>query len=253
MKQARKSARQRKREKQATRVKRRLVIVAAIAVTGTITITSCTALTHSEQKQSETAEITTEAPQMVEMQQIKTARVNDPNNDIYPYNTISRDWGAGDLDGFTYYEIPEEYSNYGGCLPEITQIYTYCTCKNYGVDYATILAMIETESGYQWDVKAESGATGYMQIMPEHHTERIHSIGVENVDNPYNNIRTGVDCMAELLEKYQNNYRKALTAYKYGPTGAERKYFNKQKYTCEYAETVLEKADRIKEQLEQEH
>ena len=59
--------------------------------------------------------------------------------------------------------------------------------------------------------------------------------------------------MAELLEKYQNNYRKALTAYKYGPTGAERKYFNKQKYTCEYAETVLEKADRIKEQLEQEH
>ena len=59
--------------------------------------------------------------------------------------------------------------------------------------------------------------------------------------------------MAELLEKYQNNYHKALTVYKYGPTGAERKYFSQQKYTCEYAETVMEKADRIKERLEQEH
>lgn len=253
MQQARKSARQRKREKQVTRVKRRLVIVAAIAVTGTITITSCAALTHSKQKQPGTTEITTEAPQMVEMQQIKTVRVNDPDNDIYPYNTMSRDWGAGDLDGFTYYEIPEEYSSYGGCLPEIVQIYTYCTCKNYGVDYATILAMIEIESGYQWDIKAESGATGYMQIIPEYHTERMHSIGVENVDNPYSNIRTGVDCIAELLKKYQDNYHKALTAYKYGPTGAERKYFSQQQYTCEYTETVLEKSDRIKEQLEQEH
>lgn len=119
MQQARKSARQRKREKQVTRVKRRLVIVAAIAVTGTITTMSCATLTHSEQKQPGTTEIATEAPQMVEMQQIKTVRVNDPDNDIYPYNTISRDWGAGDLDGFTYYEIPEEYSSYGGCLPEI--------------------------------------------------------------------------------------------------------------------------------------
>ena len=253
MPQERKSERQRKREKQVARLKRKLVTAAAIVARGTITITSGTALTYSEQKQPETVAIATEAPQVIEMRPVTTVRVNDPDNDIYPYNTMSRDWGAGDLDGFTYYAIPEEYRNYGGCLPEIVQIYTYCTCKSYGVDYSTTLAMIETESGYQWDIKAESGASGYIQIIPEYHTERMHSIGVENVDNPYSNIRIGVDCMAELLKKYQDNYHKALTAYKYGPTGAERKYFSQQKYTCEYAETVLEKADRIKEQLEQEH
>lgn len=250
MPQERKRRGQRKRKKQVARLKRKLVTVATIAAIGTITF--CVALTRSEQKQPETAEIETEASQMVEMQPVKTLRVNDPDNDVYPYNTISCDWGAGDLDGFTYYEIPEEYSNYGGCLPEIVQIYTYCTCNNYGVDYATIIAMIETESGYQWDAKAESGETGYMQIISTYHTERMRSIGVENVDNPYNNIRTGVDCMAELLKKYQNNYHKALTAYKYGPTGAERKYFSQKQYTCEYAETVLKKASHIKEQLEQE-
>ena len=67
----------------------------------------------------------------------------------------------------------------------------------------------------------------------------------------YSNIRIGVDCMTELLKKYQNNYHKALTAYRWGPTGAERNYFSQKKYTCEYAEAVLEKASRIKRKLEQ--
>lgn len=251
MQQARKSARQRKRELQVKRIKRKMVIAIAAAA-GIMTVTCCIALTHTEPEAEpeQTEAITTETVEMVDMQPLKTVRVNDPNNDIYPYNTISQDWGTGDLDGFTYYEIPENYSMYGGCLPEIVQIYTYCTCKQYKVDYATILAMIEVESGYQWNATAGE-ATGYMQIIPEYHTERMNKIGVQNVNNPYQNIRTGIDCMAELLEKYKNNYHKALTAYRWGPTGAERKYFSKRKYTCEYAETVLEKASRIKEQLEQ--
>ena len=123
MPQERKSERQRKREKQVARLKRKLVTAAAIAVTGTITITSCTALTHSEQKQPETTAIATEAPQVVEMQPVTTVRVNDPDNDTYPYNTMSRDWGAGDLDGFTYYEIPEEYSNYAGNRTDLYILY----------------------------------------------------------------------------------------------------------------------------------
>lgn len=253
MQQARKSARQRKRELQVKRIKRTMITVAVVAAAGIMAATYCTAFTYTKPgpEPQQTAEITTEAVELVDMQPVTTVRVNDPDNDIYPYNTISRDWGAGDLDGFVYYKIPESYSMYGGCLPEVVQIYTYCTCKQYGVNYTTILAMIEAESGYQWDAAA-GDATGYMQIIPEYHKERMNKIGVQNVDNPYQNIRTGVDCMAELLKKYQNNYHKALTAYRWGPTGAERNYFSKKKYTCEYAETVLEKASRIKRELEQE-
>ena len=253
MQQARKSARQRKRELQVKRIKRTMITVAVTTVAGIMAAAYCTALTYTkpEPEPEQAAEITTEAVELVDMQPVTTVRVNDPDNDIYPYNTISRDWGAGDLDGFVYYKIPESYSMYGGCLPEIVQIYTYCTCKQYEVDYATILAMIEAESGYQWDATADD-ATGYMQIIPEYHKDRMNKIGVQNVDNPYQNIRTGVDCVAELLKKYQNNYHKALTAYRWGPTGAERNYFSKKKYTCEYAEAVLEKASRIKRELEQE-
>lgn len=253
MQQARKSARQRKRELQIKRIKRTMITVAVVAAAGIMAATYCTAFTYTKPgpEPQQTAEITTEAVELVDMQPVTTVRVNDPDNDIYPYNTISRDWGAGDLDGFVYYKIPESYSMYGGCLPEIVQIYTYCTCKQYEVDYITILAMIEAESGYQWDATADD-ATGYMQIIPEYHKDRMNKIGVQNVDNPYQNIRTGVDCMAELLKKYRNNYHKALTAYRWGPTGAERNYFSKKKYTCEYAEAVLEKTSRIKRELEQE-
>lgn len=253
MQQARKSARQRKRELQVKRIKRTMVTVVIAVTAGIMTVAYCTALTYTqpEPEPEQVAEITTEAVELVDMQPVTTVRANDPDNDIYPYNTISRDWGTGDLDGFIYYKIPESYSMYGGCLPEVVQIYTYCTCKQYEVDYTTILAMIEAESGYQWDATADD-ATGYMQIIPEYHKERMNKIGVQNVDNPYQNIRTGVDCMAELLKKYQNNYHKALTAYRWGPTGAERNYFSQKKYTCEYAEAVLEKASRIKRELEQE-
>ena len=137
----------RKKRKTAKKRTASKVTVAVATVAGIMAATYCTALTYTKQEPEpeQAAEITTEAVKLVDMQPVTTVRVNDPDNDIYPYNTISRDWGAGDLDGFVYYKIPESYSMYGGCLPEIVQIYTYCTCKQYEVDYTTILAMIEAE------------------------------------------------------------------------------------------------------------
>lgn len=118
MQQARKSARQRKRELQVKRIKRTMTTVTVATVAGIMAATYCTALTYTkpEPESEQAAEITTEAVELVDMQPVTTVRVNDPDNDIYPYNTISRDWGAGDLDGFAYYKIPESYSMYQSCL-----------------------------------------------------------------------------------------------------------------------------------------
>ena len=44
-----------------------------------------------------------------------------------------------------------EYKDAGGCFPEIVQVYLWCECKEYGVDYYTVVALIERESGYHWD------------------------------------------------------------------------------------------------------
>ena len=174
------------------------------------------------------------------------AEMMDPDNFVYPYNLMSCDWGAGDTDGLTLYEIPEEYQRTGGKLPQVVQVYTYCLCREYEIDYNVILAMIEVESGYRWD--AESGmAYGYMQIVPEFHRERMEQLHVTDIMQPYGNIRVGIDYFAELVWKYEWSYTKALTAYKYGEYGAEQEYFSKVKVTSGYAETVMEIADQIRD------
>lgn len=80
------------------------------------------------------------------------AKLEHDLNYTYPYNTMSADWGSEVYeDGFRYYEIPQEHKDAGGCFPEIVQVYLWCECKEYGVDYYTVLAIIERESGYHWD------------------------------------------------------------------------------------------------------
>ena len=64
---------------------------------------------------------------------------------IGAFDTMSMDYG-GEEDGFVFYEIPEEYQATGGYFPEEAQIYTYCLCKQYGVRYSLVVAMIERES-----------------------------------------------------------------------------------------------------------
>lgn len=81
------------------------------------------------------------------------------------FDTMSEDWGAEDVEGFTLYEIPEEYERTGGYFPEKMQIYTYCVCRQYGVSYELVIAMIERESGYVFDEVGDDGnSIGYMQI-----------------------------------------------------------------------------------------
>lgn len=172
----------------------------------------------------------------------------DPENFQWPFNTMSADWGGEDLEGFTLYEIPADYKRTGGTLPEVVQVYTYCLCRDYEVDFCTVLAVIEVESGYQW--QASSGtAVGYMQISPKWHQERMERLGFADVMNPYWNIKTGIDYLAELLGRYDGNYSKALTAYCWGPSGAYDTFFRKGVEGSEYSQEVQERAEQIRKQL----
>lgn len=78
----------------------------------------------------------------------------------YPFNLMSLDWSGEELEGWTRYEVPEDYADHGGYFPECMQQFTYIICKQNGVDYALVLAIIETESGYRWDATSSEGSTG---------------------------------------------------------------------------------------------
>ena len=162
--------------------------------------------------------------------------------------SMSQNRKADDAKGFIFYELPEDFKKSGGRLPEAVQVYTFCLCLENNVEFGIVLAVIETESGYRRDAKS-SVAYGYMQIVPSCHSERMKRLGVSDILDPYQNIMTGIDYLSEMLNKFDGNYKKALTAYRWGAKGAYRDYFSKGKESCAYADIVIKRAERIKKQL----
>lgn len=162
------------------------------------------------------------------------------------FDTMSSDWG-GEEDGFVYYGIPEEYTKNGGYFPEKMQIYTYCLCKQYGVRYSLIVAMIEHESGYVFDRLGDDGnSKGYMQIYESAHPDRMEELGCTELMNPYQNVRIGIDYISELIQKY-GTMQDALAAYNYGEAGAKEHLWSNGIYVYEYNETIMRRMKEIEE------
>lgn len=176
-------------------------------------------------------------------------------NYVYPYNTMSADWGAEVYEeGFKYYEIPQKYKDAGGCFPEIVQVYLWCECKEYGVDYYTVLALIESESGYHWDKVGDNGnSKGYMQIYEKWHTERMEAEGVTDLFNPYQNIRVGLNCLREIQDKYlaSSGENCVLMVYNMGESTA-KKLWAKDIYSSAYSREVIARAQELRQELTQE-
>lgn len=167
------------------------------------------------------------------------------------FDTMSADWG-GEEDGFVLYEIPEEYSRTGGYFPEKMQVYTYCVCKQYGVRYDLVVALIEKESGYKFDKVGDDGhSIGYMQIYEECHRDRMERLNVTDLTNPYQNVLVGIDYMSELIERY-GTIQDALAAYNYGEQGAKQRLWKNGIYVYEYNQTIMSRMKEIEEELERD-
>ena len=100
------------------------------------------------------------------------------------FDTMSEDWGSDDLEGFVFCDLPEKYAD-KGYFPEKMQIYTRCLCKQNDVPYALVLAIIEYESGYEFDKTGDNGnSKGYMQIYEKWHTDRMQKLNCTDLMNP---------------------------------------------------------------------
>lgn len=154
-----------------------------------------------------------------------------------------------ELEGFAYYQIPEEYALYGGSFPEEVQRYTYSLCREEGVRYALVLAIIEQESGYKQECIGDDGESlGYMQVMQKWHEERMERLGAKDLLNACQNIRVGVDYLKELLDRY-GTIQDALTAYNYGEAGARKYLWSSGIYLYKYNQSVMERMKEIEEEL----
>lgn len=102
-----------------------------------------------EPEQQEEKPETTQA-EVIQNPETMTQTAESIEDKYKVFDTMSEDWGSDDLEGFVFYDLPEKYAD-KGYFPEKMQIYTRCLCKQYDVPYALVLAIIEYESGYEFD------------------------------------------------------------------------------------------------------
>ena len=166
-----------------------------------------------------------------------------------PFNNPPTIWYEEDLIGFQYYEIPEEYTREGGYFPDITQEYLWTVCQEKNLDWVTMVALYEGESGYHFDIIGKAGDSGYGQIVPSSNKELLEKLEVTDILNPYQNILVSCTIMEWLLNEYDGSYEKALTAYNAGTGGAYKRYFSAGVDASPYAKGILKRADRIRKEI----
>lgn len=152
--------------------------------------------------------------------------------------------------GFTYYQIPEDYARYGGDFPEEVQSYLWQLCEDAGVNYYIVVALIERESGYKQNATGDRGnSKGYMQIYEKWHTKRMQAESVDDLYNPYGNIRVGVNLLTELLGRADGDYHYVLMSYNMGESRTKSLY-SEGVCSTNYSRGILQRAQEIEQELQ---
>ncbi|MBK1693993.1 lytic transglycosylase [Chromatium weissei] len=111
--------------------------------------------------------------------------------------------------------------------------------NHYGVEEALIRAVITAESNFNAHAVSPAGAVGLMQLMPP--TAGDYGVSsVEALFDPLINLRTGTRHLKRLLNKYKNDYGRAIMAYNAGEGVVDRT--NSQvtyRETLNYTEAVI--------------
>lgn len=88
------------------------------------------------------------------------------------------------------------------------------------IDPMLSYAIIKTESNFKEQVISKSGAIGLMQLMDNTAKEQAQKLNVEYTNetllNPEKNILLGLNYFSTLLDKFNQNYILAFTAYNAG-------------------------------------
>jgi len=88
----------------------------------------------------------------------------------------------------------------------------------FGVEEAIVRAIMHAESAYNPNALSRVGAQGLMQLMPA----TAARFGVANAFDPGQNIRGGVQYLAWLLKRYNNDLTLAAAGYNAGEGAVDR-------------------------------
>lgn len=107
------------------------------------------------------------------------------------------------------------------------QYQIYSLCKEYKVEYDLILAVIKTETEFEWLSGDNGQATGYMQIWSSWWQETANAAGL-NINDPLDNIHMGIIILSDAIDENGGNITSALKQYNSGnPDYVGNEYINK--------------------------
>ena len=120
------------------------------------------------------------------------------------------------------------------------------TCRQYEIPDWLIQAVIHAESYYNPVAISSAGAVGLMQLMPE--TARRY--GVQNRQNPQQNVEGGVRYLKDLLSMFDDNLDLALAAYNAGEQAVKKYGYRIPPFqeTQNYVKKVRQLLERYKSQ-----
>lgn len=107
-----------------------------------------------------------------------------------------------------------EWTRYAVPLDEDLQRYIEDLCREYEVPANVVMAVIEVESNYDpLCVGDEGHSYGLMQVWEECHHERCKRLNAYNLLDAKQNVRVGIDILAELIEHFEGDVEMALSFY----------------------------------------
>lgn len=107
----------------------------------------------------------------------------------------------------TVYKTPAEYRKLARQI-----------AAEQGVDANLVERLITQESGFNPKAVSNKGARGLAQLMPS----TARAIGVEDIDDPEQNLRGGITLLGDLLKRYNGDRTKAVAAYNAGPGAVDK-------------------------------
>ena len=141
-------------------------------------------------------------------------------------------------------------------LPEDLQIFAQQNCEFYGLDYAVLLALMESESSFRSDIGnekilgGEDGGPryyGYMQLSWDN-CEKAELFALKP-HTPEGNIEYAIIILSNYMEDYENDISKAIMCYK-GGEGAAKSWIESG-YVLPTAKKVEERTGYFRSLLEE--
>jgi len=123
------------------------------------------------------------------------------------------------------------------------QLFIIRECEKHHIEPTVILGMAQRESNFTADVIGDGGDSfGMWQVQPRWHQDRMNKLGVTDLLDPKQNVVVAIDYLAEMLDWYDEDIAKALTAYNQGSFKG---------VVSNYAKAVLENSENIKKGMVQ--